>query len=53
MDKRVIMLGMIIGSTIGGYIPTLFNVEAFSFFSLLGTGVGGGLGIWLAYKIQN
>lgn len=53
MDKRVVMLGMVFGTTLGGYLPTLFNVDAFSFVSLLGSAVGGVIGIWFAYKIQN
>jgi hypothetical protein len=44
---------MIIGSTIGGYIPTFFGVGIFSFYSLLFSGVGGIAGIYLGYKLSN
>ena len=47
----MIMLGMIIGSTVGGYVPTLLGVDAFSLTSVFGSVVGGILGIWLAYKL--
>ena len=53
MDKRVIMLGMVFGSTLGGYLPTLFGIDAFSMTSVLCGALGGILGIWFAFKIQN
>ena len=53
MDKRVIMLGMVVGSTVGGYLPTLFGADIFSLYSILGTLIGGGLGIWLSFKLFN
>jgi len=53
MDKRVIMLGMVIGSTIGGYLPTIFGAGIFSLYSILGTVLGGVLGIWLSFKLFN
>ncbi len=42
---------MTVGSLIGGYLPVLFGVDSFSFTSLLTSGAGGILGIWLAYKL--
>jgi len=53
MDKKVVMLGMIFGSTIGGYLPTIFGVGAFSMASIICGGAGGILGIWLSFKILN
>ncbi len=50
--KSIIMFGMIIGSTLGGYLPTLLGAEAFSFTSLLASFIGGVLGIWLAFKLS-
>ena len=50
MDKKLVMLGMIIGSTIGGCVPILFGADSLSFSSLFGSLVGGILGIWLFYK---
>jgi len=47
----MIMLGMIIGSFAGGYMPTLLGADAFSMTSLLGSIVGGILGIWVAYML--
>jgi hypothetical protein len=51
MDKKLIMLAMIVGSTIGGYLPTFFGVSAFSATSIFAGAIGGILGIWLSYKI--
>lgn len=51
MNKKVVMLGMVFGSTIGGYIPTFFGATAFSLVSILGGAIGGVLGIWLSYKL--
>ena len=49
--KSMIMLGMIIGSFAGGYMPILLGADAFSPTSLLGSVAGGILGIWLAYML--
>jgi hypothetical protein len=51
MDKKVVMFGMVAGSLIGGYLPTLFGVGAFSYISVLCGGLGGIIGIWLSWKL--
>lgn len=51
MDKRMIMLGMFLGSTVGGYIPVLFGASAFSFSSIIFGAIGGILGIWVSFKL--
>lgn len=53
MDKKVIFLGMLFGSTIGGYLPTIFGYNAFSMPSILGGFIGGLLGIWLSFRLLN
>lgn len=53
MDKKVVMLGMVFGSIIGGYLPTLFGASAFSFSSVLFASIGGIFGIWLSFKLLN
>ncbi|HSR89070.1 MAG TPA: hypothetical protein VLK22_01545 [Candidatus Udaeobacter sp.] len=50
MDKRLVSLGMIVGSTIGAYAPTWFGADSFSLLTILGAFVGGILGIWLAVR---
>jgi len=49
-SKSIIMLGMVVGSIIGGYIPVLFGASFLSLWSLLGSAVGGLFGIWITYK---
>jgi hypothetical protein len=49
--KKLCYAGLLIGSTIGGYIPTLWGGELLSFSSLLGSLAGGILGIWAGYRI--
>jgi hypothetical protein len=44
------MLGMIIGSTLGGIAPMLIGGGLIS--SLVGSVIGGGLGIWAGLRIS-
>jgi hypothetical protein len=48
--KSMIMLGLVIGSMAGGYVPTLLGADSISFASLWGSTAGGILGIWLAFR---
>ncbi|MEI8361377.1 MAG: hypothetical protein WCG01_04565 [bacterium] len=50
MSKSLVMMGTIIGSTIGGYVPVYFGLSAFSFTALFASFVGGLFGIWLVIK---
>jgi len=49
--KSIIMLGMIVGSTLGSLFASLFGAGIFSFTSLFANAVGGVAGIWLAYRL--
>jgi outer membrane lipoprotein SlyB len=49
--KVMIMFGMVIGSFAGGYLLGLLGVDGISLASLLGSGAGGILGIWIAFKL--
>jgi len=48
----MVMLGMVVGSTIGGYLPMLFGASAFSLISIFTSAIGGILGIFIGYKIS-
>ena len=48
--RKLIILGMIIGSIAGGYAPSLLGFDGFM-TSLLGSTAGGILGIWIAYRL--
>jgi hypothetical protein len=52
MSKTFIILGMVLGSSIGGYLPMLFGVDMFSLWPVVGSTIGGFGGIWLAYKVS-
>jgi len=49
--KKLIMLGMAVGSIAGGYLPTLFGLDELM-VSLLGSFIGGIIGIWIGYKFS-
>ena len=49
--KTMIIIGMIIGSFAGGYLSSSLGAQGISFTSLLASGFGAFLGIWLAYKL--
>jgi hypothetical protein len=51
--KTIIIIGMIIGSTIGGYLPTLFGAHGISYWSLLGSTIGGLIGIYISFKLSS
>lgn len=48
--KKLIWIGMTIGTAIGSYVPALWGAGMLSFSSVLLGGVGGILGIWLGAK---
>ena len=49
--KTLIWIGLFVGSTIGSYIPELWGAGLFSFSSIVGSAVGGVLGVWLGFKL--
>ena len=51
--KALVMLGLFIGSTVGGYIPTFFGASLFSFISVIGSAIGGFVGVYLAFKLSS
>lgn len=47
------MLGMILGSIFGAYLPVMLGADSFSFISIFGGFIGGAAGIWLSFKLIN
>jgi len=43
---------MTVGSAVGGYLPALWGGDLSSFLSLILSGVGGILGIWLGDRFS-
>lgn len=52
-QKSIIMIAATAGSLLGSYIPTLFGAGLLSYSSIIGSGIGGILGIYLGYKLGN
>jgi predicted MFS family arabinose efflux permease len=48
--KAHIMLGMFVGTFLGGYVPSLWGDSGLSMTSVLASAIGGVLGIWLTFK---
>lgn len=45
------MIGMVVGSIIGGFVPLIFGASLLSYESILGNGIGGLVGIFLVFKL--
>ena len=52
ISKKLVTIGMVVGSTIGGYVPTLWGAGWLSLTSVVGGIVGGVVGIWAGYKLS-
>jgi len=52
-SKTLIFIGMMIGSTIGSYIPALWGAGLFSFSSIISGALGAILGIYVGFKLSN
>jgi hypothetical protein len=52
-SKPFIWIGLFIGATIGGFLPSLWGADIFSFSSVILTAVGGIIGIWLGLKLSD
>lgn len=49
--KTLIYAGLILGSTIGGFLPALWGAGAFSFSGVILSALGGIAGIYLGFKL--
>ena len=50
-SKSLIWIFMFIGSSVGGFIPTLWGAGFLSLSSVFLTAIGGIAGIWLGFKL--
>ena len=46
------MIGMVVGTIIGSYIPTLFGKLMFSYTSVFSSTIFGIIGIYIAFKLS-
>ncbi len=51
--KKLIMLFMFIGSSLGSYFPVLWGGGLFSMSSIFFGAIGGFAGIWIGYRLSN
>ncbi len=52
-SKRVITLLMFLGGTLGGYIPLLWGAGYLSFSSIIFSGIGAIIGIYIGFKLTH
>ena len=52
VDKRVLWMCIAVGSTVGGLIPQAWNASGFGVAALLGSAIGGIVGVWVAVRIS-
>jgi hypothetical protein len=45
-----IALGILLGSTIGGFIPAVWGGDLISYSAVLLSGIGAVVGLWIGYK---
>ncbi|MDB5254416.1 MAG: hypothetical protein JWL80_482 [Parcubacteria group bacterium] len=45
------MFGLVVGSTVGGFIPNLWGAGSFSFSSIFLSAIGAIVGIYIGYKV--
>jgi phage tail tape-measure protein len=51
-QKKTIMIGMTVGSILGGALPGLWDASMFSVSGVIFTAIGGFVGIWAGYKFS-
>jgi uncharacterized membrane protein YeaQ/YmgE (transglycosylase-associated protein family) len=51
-SKRIVTLFMIAGSFLGGYVPAIWGSSYFSFSSIIFSGLGAVVGIYIGFKIS-
>lgn len=47
----MVWLGVFVGSTVGGFVPILFGASVFSLWTVVGSGIGGIIGIWAGLRL--
>jgi len=52
MDRKIIWLGLFVGSTIGGFVPSFWGAGTFSFSGVIFSALGGFAGIWLGFRLS-
>jgi predicted MFS family arabinose efflux permease len=50
MSRKAIWIGVIVGSTIGGFVPSLWHASVLSVSGVVFSTIGGLAGIWAARR---
>ncbi|HYJ32578.1 MAG TPA: hypothetical protein VE326_05110 [Candidatus Binatia bacterium] len=50
--KALITIGMIAGSALGGWVPSLWGADPFSLWPIALSMLGGFAGIWAGYQLS-
>lgn len=50
--RPLVWIGMVVGSTVGGYIPALWGGGFFSIPGIILSGLGAILGIYIGFKMS-
>lgn len=50
-SQKIIWIAVFIGSSVGSYLPVLWGGSFLSFSSVLGSGIGGLVGLFVGIKI--
>ena len=53
MSKKAIWIGVMVGSTVGGCVPSLWHASMFSMWGVVFSTLGGLAGIWLAWRLMH
>lgn len=52
MDRKTaIWIGVFVGSTVGGFVPSLWGAGMLSYSGLIASSIGSLVGIWVAWKV--
>jgi hypothetical protein len=51
MDRRVVWICVVVGSTVGGLLPVAWGASAFGLASLALATLGGIAGVWFAVRL--
>jgi len=51
MSKKAVYAGMIVGSSVGTFVPSMWHAGMFSMSAVLFSTLGGIAGIWVAWRM--
>lgn len=50
--SKLVWIGVAVGSTVGGFIPSLWDSSMFGVAGIFGSAIGGFVGIYIAWKLS-